>query len=1025
MKRLAVAIAIIAGFLPTSLSADEPAQVFLDALRDNGYFDVAIDYLEGLEGSDLISPEFKSGLPFELAQTMIASTANLRDFELVESRLDEAQTILTEYAANNQSLEVSARTLRYQGNLFFRRSNIYLGQSESDRLTAAEKDELLGKARLNLQGALENYQKAKDQIRKLIDPNSPDAILIDPADPSTLRRRNRYQGNYTQVRVSIPKVTEQLADTYAAGSAQRQELLVSARDEYRKVWDAYPKYLAGLNSCVYAARCSHKLGEPKVALDLLSEIFALGNNSVLKPVKLEAYMLASECWHEIQPYPYNEVVMRLEPAVTALNQLEVRTPEWGRVQLEYAVAKYAQAGEVKSKGGPKANSDSKQMERAAAKVLRNVARVPGPLRERANGLLAEWDVKIADVPANDTQPPASFVDAHQKGKDLVSVLEATVGEAAALKAQLRTAPVDQQPALKQQHQALMEQVTAESQGALELFDLALSLVDDATLRADINNVRYLQCYCYFVSERYIEAAIIGEFLLTRYPTVDGTRQAMSLLIQSYSILMDRADDGDKEYEEKRLIATCDEVLRRWPGSREAGAAASTMTRLMLNLKQFDLARKYFDQIPTDASYRPAIGMRLGQRMWFDYKSKMNAESNDEAAMKSQLGDAVKFMAEGVNEVNPDQLNYDTALAALLLVDARIQSGDVERAIARLETDPIAPLDLLKLQHPAITQTPMAGVYRREVYKTAIKAYLAAMDSGADQQKWVDKAAGIINTMRDELKVSNDPKDRQQVAQIYQRIAKELKENFQALTDPAKKKKFAASLANFLGSIEKESEDAKIVLWAGSTLLGVAESLSQSGFDDDARAMFAQAANALTRAESMGFKGDPQEDAMVMELKRQRALAQRGSGQYEQAVAQFVEILKESPNALGVQMDVAETLQVWASVNGGPKRYIEAVKGGEPYKDPKTKRSKKRIWGWETIALATRSKASLRDTFYEALYHVVECRLEYGIMTKNVAAIKAAGNEIAKERKRDPTFNGSEKWKQKFEAIEIRVNEAKQ
>jgi hypothetical protein len=558
-----------------------------------------------------------------------------------------------------------------------------------------------------------------------------------------------------------------------------------------------------------------------------------------------------------------------------------------------------------------------------------------------------------------------------------------------------------------------------------MFDLALSLADKSTIRADINNIRYLQCYCYFATEHYIESALIGEFLLSKYPNVDGTRQAMRLMIQSYSILMDRAKDEDKTYERDRLTEACDRVLKRWPGSNEAGAAASTMTRLALNLKQFDLARDYFEQIPADASYRNQIGVRLGQRIWFDYKSKLKMAKPDPDVLKTLLDDSTRYMADGVNSVSIDQLDYDTALAALFLVDARIQAGAIDQAIARLETATIAPLDLLKQKHPAITNTPMAGIYRREAYKTAIKTYLAAMEDSSDQQKWIEKAAGIINTMRDELKSSNDPKDRARVAAIYQLIARELKENFETLTDPAKMKKFASSLSDFLGSIERESADAKTVLWAGSTLLGVAESISQAGLDDDARSLFDQSAKALTRAETMGFKGDPMEKQMVVELKRQRARAQRGGGQYEQSVAQFIEILKTNPNALGIQIDVAETLQTWAGVNGGPKRYIEAVKGAEPYKDPKTKRTKKLIWGWEKIALATRSNLKLRDTFYNALYHVIECRLEYGVMADNAGAIKAAGNELAKERKRDPTFHDSDQWKQKFKALESRGNQAKQ
>ena len=76
----------------------------------------------------------------------------MRDLASVESRLDQAQELLTNYAANNQSLEVSAKTLHYQGNLLYRRSNIYLKQSESDRLTSAEREVLFGESKTKSEG---------------------------------------------------------------------------------------------------------------------------------------------------------------------------------------------------------------------------------------------------------------------------------------------------------------------------------------------------------------------------------------------------------------------------------------------------------------------------------------------------------------------------------------------------------------------------------------------------------------------------------------------------------------------------------------------------------------------------------------------------------------------------------------------------------------------------------------------------------------------------------------------------------
>jgi tetratricopeptide (TPR) repeat protein len=1019
-----LALSVCCFVCPNEIPAEEPARQFLDALRDRGYYDVAIDYLSQVEKSDLVNAEFKKELPFEKAITLIRSTTNLRDKDKIDGRLDQAQKLLTAYASQNKSLKVSAKTLRFKGNLLYLRSNSYVRQAQSDRLTAGEKKALLDKAREFLTQSLQSYEQAKTQIQRLIDPNSDDAIILDAQDPSTKRDRDSFRNLYTDVRVALPMVAEKLGDTYPEGNPQRKKQLEKAAKEYTDVYNSYRRFLSGLKACVYAARCNRKLGKYKPALVLLNDILELGDNTALKPLKLEAYVLAADCWNEMKPYPYTEIIKRLDPAVKVLNRIEVKNPNWLRVQMELAKAKYAAAEAIQKKGGPKAGVNSRSMKQSAARVLRNVARSPGELRDKAREMLAEWKVPLTETADPNEKPPESFVDARQKGKDLIGEIEMVLAESNTLKKQIKAA---RDPAKKTELQnqlgELDSQLKSQAMSALDYFNLALSFSDEETIRADINNVRYLQSFCYFVSGQYFESALIGEFLLSKYPTVDGTRQAMSLLVQSYNILLNNAKDNEKQFEFDRLTTACSAVVERWPGSNEAGTAASTMTRLNLNAKKYPAAEDYFSKIPSNATYRDSLGSRLGQRMFLDYRSK-TAGGQSSAELTDQLQRAKKYMADGVNSADPSKLDYETAQGALLLVDAFLSSGEVDKAVNQLESAPIAPLELVKTKNPAVTKSRYSALFARETYKTAVNVYLAAMKNAEDKQKWTDKASGIIAGMRRDMEASKDPKDLARITTIYRMIAIQLKSSFNAITDPAEKKKFADTLAQFLGSIEKDSNDSKTVLWAGSTLLTVAESLAQSGAIEAAKPKFQQASSALSRAEGMGFKGDPQEAKMLVELKRQRALAKRGSGDFDGAVKQFVEILRSSGPALNLQLDATETLQMRAKAQKRPKGYVEAIKGAEPVKDPKTKRTTKLIWGWEKIAGATRKIEKFRTTYYRALYHVVECRYEYGVLEKQQSAINSALKEISNQRKRDATFSGNAEWKAKFDELEKRISQKK-
>ena len=112
-----------------------------------------------------------------------------------------------------------------------------------------------------------------------------------------------------------------------------------------------------------------------------------------------------------------------------------------------------------------------------------------------------------------------------------------------------------------------------------------------------------------------------------------------------------------------------------------------------------------------------------------------------------------------------------------------------------------------------------------------------------------------------------------------------------------------------------------------------------------------------------------------------------------ATADEVAILEKNSNNLDIQIDAAETQQAWAKSSGRSKLYGESMMGSRPTKDPKTNRSQNLIWGWRRISQATRGKEKYASAFYKSLYHLAECRLEYGILEKRQDAIDSALIEI--------------------------------
>ena len=59
-------------WLPSSL-ADEQPQQFLEALRESNYHDMALVYLERIQSSPSIDDNFRQGLVFEQAMSLVAA----------------------------------------------------------------------------------------------------------------------------------------------------------------------------------------------------------------------------------------------------------------------------------------------------------------------------------------------------------------------------------------------------------------------------------------------------------------------------------------------------------------------------------------------------------------------------------------------------------------------------------------------------------------------------------------------------------------------------------------------------------------------------------------------------------------------------------------------------------------------------------------------------------------------------------------------------------------------------------------
>ena len=176
------------------LFADEPAARFLEALRDKGYYDIALEYLEKAKDNPNVPDEFRKRISYEKAITLIDQVGQLNERKKIDAQLDTAQKLLRDYAASNNSLIETTRSLKIRSLLLSRRADVYLREAEATQLTEGERQQLRLKAREYLVESLETVGEALATAKRLLEPTSRDAIKISADDPRSRDLKKEIEG---------------------------------------------------------------------------------------------------------------------------------------------------------------------------------------------------------------------------------------------------------------------------------------------------------------------------------------------------------------------------------------------------------------------------------------------------------------------------------------------------------------------------------------------------------------------------------------------------------------------------------------------------------------------------------------------------------------------------------------------------------------------------------------------------------------------------------------------------------------
>jgi hypothetical protein len=1005
---------VLLGTACASVGAAEPARAFLEGLRERGYYDMAIEYLEQMKTSPLAPVDFKETLLYELGTTLIQSSRDQRDIQARQAQLEEAARALQQFVGMMPDHPLVTSANSQLGNLKVERARIKVEQS---KLPNAKREQLLSEAAEIYVDAYGVFEQAQVELRERLTR----LTNIPPNDTKTSELRDILRTDYLQAQLLAAAVKEEMADTKKPGSAEYQALVTEAAEQYGQVYEKYRTRLAGLYARMYQGRCSQKLGKHKDALSYFGELLEQPDNpEEFRTLKTKTLLLAKDSWRADKLNA--EAVKRLGAWLDGARPNETREPDWLELRLGLARAQWALAQDLRT-----ANPKDPQIRRSESEARKNaqfVSRTTGDLQQEARQFLAQIGVETADAAKDD---PKTFDEARQLGRDALDSMQTAALLVNNLPGRIAN---EQDSAIKTDLQNQLDQaretIETAPEEAKRFFRLALALADAQTDIRDLNIVRYFLCYLYYSSGDYLDAALIGEFLARRFPDSSGARQSAKIAMAAYLKLYAESGEEDRQFETDRVIGIASYVAQKWPDQEEAVEALNTLIPFMIQAGNLDAAERYLTEIPADSPKRGDAEIKTGQAMWSAYLRGMARQrkiaSGDEEpppqfdpqADQQQLEElkdrAQRILVDGIARMQQGGAVTEVSLAAALsLAQLYVDTDQAAKAIELLENPTVGPLALVRAGHKAAAREGFVP----EVYKTSLRAYISSLPSAASSDAVIQKATEIMDAMKQTIAAD-------QLIAIYYSLARDLETQMSLATDQAKQA-LSKGFETFLLRLRATTAEFSVLNWVAETFAGMAASFdTQNQLTAEAVKYYQLATETY---ESILENATIDEERQRIQVRLRLANAKRRLNRFTDARDIYTAILKDNPVMVNVQTEAAKMYQDWAAIP--PDRealYLRAIQGAEV--DSATQ--KPVIWGWQGIATRTANLPQFRNVFHEARYNLALCMYGYAMAksgSEREKFLEMANRSIRQTQQLFGTGSEWDTWKPEYDQLMRNIQRA--
>ncbi|MEM7478166.1 MAG: hypothetical protein AAF483_24530, partial [Planctomycetota bacterium] len=914
LSRILVVFSALSVLVPPLAVAEEPFEKFLNRLKAERHFDLALSYLDRLEQGQNVPPQVAAGLELERGLLQYQSAAMMtRSNPKRQSKLAEAEKSLREFLNKRKQNPRRGEARLKLGELLLQRADEAKSKIEDPKIANPSAIEFYDSAHNIFEQTIKELAATLDTMK---------GARTDPNDKKAVAYRQKVQQDIRQAQLLSAKSVEERGRS--RGEKDQKADLKQAEKMFTNLYLKEQRLVGVRNYALYyRSTIQRDLGDDSAAMDGFLRVSDQEGVDELRPLQSIANLELLKLYVAAKNVP--AAVSRVDKWIAGLRPDEKATKETIDLKLELARTKIDWSNALK-KEDPN-DRVAPRLTRDTRTELKSLLRIQGPHLEKVRELLAE----LGSIAPEEEEPEEEIPEV----KDFSEAIAVAQKRIERAESDTLGIAILEENGQDEEAEELKASISRTRLQAIQLLRQSFALYRDSDDLEKLYQARFSLAYLYLREQQPWEALTLARYVAEKNPRTAIGLKSASVALGAFSDLLRLAGEKERVLLTDYLEPFSQYLIKIWPDSSEASISAAALVQLALANKQWDKVDKFLALAPKEgkamAGLRRDAGISFFNR-YLDEKEKSGDSATQTQALKKRALESLQIATKDLKaaDLNDGFVNAINALSRLYLMDQKLDAA--AKLLVQGEGSP--------LKVAATNPNAISAKVAMNSYRTAIQLTVSQLASGKIQSAQAVVKCNEYITSLQKL-AAGIPKGQKTLTSIFYSLAKDLKSQLADEKQAAKRKRLSEATM-MLAEQAATDADFNTQYWAVDTIVSLAEELlkTQDG-KATGQAGFAKAITILSGIleEQKTNENFISPVDLKLEVQRQLAMAQRGTGDFKAAMNTFSDILKANNALLPIQIEAARTYQQWGdAVNLG--FYKPAYLGGRP--DDRTR--KNLIWG---------------------------------------------------------------------------------